>query len=116
MANTMTIEEFKSLLSHGKVYFGYYKVHYYTRAAVGTTNPELIPEDKLPKGTGSSRKANPGIVKYYDLEKQAWRSFVFENLICVGKKFVVDNETMNASEVAEVERTVEEVVEKMEAE
>ena len=50
MANTMTIEEFKSLLSHGKVYFGYYKVHYYTRAAVGTTNPELIPEDKLPKG------------------------------------------------------------------
>ena len=113
MANTMTIEEFKSLLSQGKVYFGYYKVHYYTRAAVGTTNPELIPEDKLPKGTGSSRKANPGIVKYYDLEKQAWRSFVFENLICVGKNLVDDKETMNASEV---ERIVEEVVEKMEAE
>lgn len=116
MANTMTIEEFKSLLSQGKVYFGYYKVHYYTRAAVGTTNPELIPEDKLPKGTGSSRKANPGIVKYYDLEKQAWRSFVFENLICVGKNLVDDNETMNACEVAEVERIVEEVAEKMEAE
>ena len=116
MANAMTIEEFKSLLSQGKVYFGYYKVHYYTRAAVGTTNPELIPGDKLPKGTGSSRKANPGIVKYYDLEKQAWRSFVFENLICVGKNLVVDKETMNTCEVAEAERAAEEVVEKMEAE
>lgn len=116
MANTMTIEEFKGLLSHGKVYFSYYKVHYYTRAAVGTTNPELIPEDKLPKGTSSSRKANPGIVKYYDLEKQAWRSFVFENLICVGKNLVVDKETMNASEVVEVERIVEEVAEKMKVE
>ena len=116
MANTMTIEKFKSLLSHGKVYFGYYKVHCYAIAAVGTTNPELIPEDKLPKGTDSSRKANPGIVKYYDLEKQAWRSFMFENLIYVGKNLVDDKETMNACEVAEVERTVEEVAEKMEAE
>ena len=53
MVNTMTIEEFKSLLSQGKDYFGYYKVHYYTRAAVGTTNQELIPDDKLPNGTGS---------------------------------------------------------------
>ena len=41
---------------------------------------------------------------------------MFENLICVGKNLVDDKETMNACEVAEVERIVEEVVEKMEAE
>jgi hypothetical protein len=42
------------------------------RVAVGTLNESIIPEDMLPKDASANSKGNN--LKYFDLEKNAWRS------------------------------------------
>lgn len=46
-----------------------------------TTNPENIPEDDLPMGTGNRAPTDPHLFKVYDLEKSGWRSFREERVI-----------------------------------
>ena len=70
------IKDFKNALKNGVVYFEYVKKDGTIREAKGTTNESLIPESDIPKGE-STRKYTPNdnVTKYYDLEKNGWRSF-----------------------------------------
>jgi len=75
---------FLDMLRKGIVKFAFVKVEKLTgikslRHARGTLHPELIPEDKKPKGT-SERKPNWGTMAYFDLDKMEWRSFSLPNL------------------------------------
>lgn len=45
------------------------------RRAVGTLHPSIVPATK-----GTSKAKPAAIVTYFDLERQAWRSFKAENL------------------------------------
>ena len=51
------------------------------REAVGTLNPELIPDEHKPKGGMESEIAFNGTFAYYDLTAGGWRSFRLENFI-----------------------------------
>ena len=51
------------------------------REAKGTTKTELIPETQLSSKTSRTYTPNPNVVKYFDIEKEGWRSFNEENFI-----------------------------------
>jgi hypothetical protein len=57
-----------------KVAFSYIKDDGTLRHAIGTTNPDLMPKDKRPKGT-SKRKPHPELINYYDFHSNSWASF-----------------------------------------
>ena len=40
-----------------------------------TLNMSSVPEDKMPKGTGSNNGDVSEIIKVYDIENEGWRSF-----------------------------------------
>jgi hypothetical protein len=68
----ITQEELKyNLRGYVPVTFSYRKSNGEIRIATGTLNPSLIPEGKMPKETGKNMGAN---LKYFDLEKESWRS------------------------------------------
>jgi len=75
------IEKIREYLRTGLVSFSYTKVNGDCRTALGTTNPILIPADKMPK---SANEPDPGehlgIIIYYDLYANGWRSFYFYSL------------------------------------
>lgn len=73
-----SIENLKELMRNGIVSFKYQKVNGEFREAKGTLNLDNIPEDQHPKGVGES---NDDIVKYYDVEKESWRSFRSDSFI-----------------------------------
>jgi hypothetical protein len=49
------------------------------RAMRATKNISLLPEDAIPKNTIIEKEDSP--IRVYDLDKNGWRSFNFENLI-----------------------------------
>ena len=50
-----------------------------------TLNSSEIPQDKQPKPSADSVGAtNPSLIKAFDVEKQAWRSFYVDSVISVG--------------------------------
>lgn len=70
---TLTREQIIETLKSGIVNFKYIKKDGTERIANGTRNMEFIEtQDATPKGTGVERT---GVITYYDLEKQSWRSF-----------------------------------------
>lgn len=70
---TLTREQIIETLSNGIVNFKYIKKDDTERIANGTRHTEFIEaQDAAPKGTGVERE---GVITYYDLEKQSWRSF-----------------------------------------
>ena len=77
----MTPRGFKKVLRYNAtpVKFKYKKKDGSIREAVGTTNFDLVPEEHQPKLADA--RAAEGLVKYYDTEKNGWRSAVEENLI-----------------------------------
>ena len=50
------------------------------REARGTLNFDMIPKESTPKGTQTWEDPDD-IVKYWDLDKEAWRSFRWEQFI-----------------------------------
>ena len=73
-------------LQHGEVDFVFKKVDGSRRAAVGTTNLDLVPQDLWPKDMTSVEESNDkqkdmGVVRFFDCEKGAWRSCKVENII-----------------------------------
>ena len=76
------IEKIRDYLRTGLVSFSYAKVNGDCRTALGTTNPLLIPADKMPKSAADPdlSKERLGIITYYDLDKDGWRSFYFYSL------------------------------------
>lgn len=77
----MKLEDLKKLMQSQVVEFSYIKKDGTTRTAHGTTNLDLVEEfgqDKLPKGTGTEPN---GVTRYFDVDKEAWRSFQNESYI-----------------------------------
>lgn len=71
----------KEHLSKGVVNFSFAKVDTgEVREAKGTLELSAIPAELHPKGTGKHPETT-NTVKYYDLDKQGWRSFDIANLI-----------------------------------
>lgn len=66
-------DAFISDLNSGVVTFTYQKINGETREARGTLVQNLLPTHHRTKS--SSRKKNPNIICYYDLNSQGWRSF-----------------------------------------
>lgn len=73
------IENFKSALKERVVEFEFIKKDGTIRKAKGTNKIELIPESQLSTGTGRKYTENPNVTKYFDIEKEGWRSFNNEN-------------------------------------
>ena len=64
-------------LNEGRVTFTYRKADGTTRKATGTTNNSLIPAAAQATSTNTDASAQ---VRYYDLDRNGWRSFVRANL------------------------------------
>lgn len=75
------IKSFKEALKSGVVNFKFNKKDGTVREAKGTTNSELIPETQLSNRTPRTYTPNPNVVKYFDTEKEGWRSFNEDNFI-----------------------------------
>ena len=95
------LEDIRTDLRNGYVHFTYVKADGSHRVALGTLNPALIPADKMPKdGMSDSAIAyrdnrdRLGLVAYYDLNQDGWRSFYFFSLLETGYHAVTlrDNE------------------------
>lgn len=81
ISKALLVEQLKAKLRSGRIVkFAYLKSNGDVRIAYGTTYPDFI-RDKV-CGWGESRE-NFATTAYYDLEKGAWRSFRWENLIAV---------------------------------
>jgi hypothetical protein len=60
-------------LNEGRVTFTYRKADGTTRQATGTTKTDLIPESV--RGKTNPNTETSATVRYYDLDRNAWRSF-----------------------------------------
>jgi hypothetical protein len=79
-AKAMMIQELKNKLYNGVAHFLYTKKNGEIREAWGTTNPTLAA--KYTNGRGCSREMY-ATTAYFDIEKSAWRSFRWENIVKV---------------------------------
>ena len=74
-----TEEAIKERLSSGDVHFTYLKKDGTEREAYGTRNLDIITlQGAIPSGNGSEKG---GVIAYYDLDSQGWRSFRIENFV-----------------------------------
>ena len=68
----INVDEFKETLRNNVVKFTFTKVDGTEREAIGTTRTrDLIYYNAMPSGKW---KSNPGVITYFDLEKESWRS------------------------------------------
>ena len=75
----MTATEIKQTLASGVVNFKYTKKDGSERIASGTRHMDFIKtQGAEPKGTGTEKI---GVITYYDLDKEAWRSFREESFV-----------------------------------
>lgn len=74
------MENFKKELKNRVVTFKYNKKDGSVREAKGTTNLELIPSECRPN-PHSSYTVNESTTRYYDVEKNGWRSFVNDSFV-----------------------------------
>lgn len=80
-----THQEIKKMLKENKSLVFYFKKKDGTiRKAIGTLNPEII--EKMTTNftkNGYVPREIPNVQRYFDLEKNAWRSFNVDNFINV---------------------------------
>lgn len=62
--------------------FEFRKVDGSVRLSTGTVSPKFIPGHLIPDGIHPHKK-NVNTQAYYDIDKQAWRSYKRENLIAL---------------------------------
>lgn len=84
--NTPSIQESETfrkwLIEHlhlGEVTVGFTKKDGEFRSMKCTLSENLIPQDKMPKGTGT-RKTSETTQSVFDVNKQEWRSFLWANV------------------------------------
>lgn len=75
------LKEFKEALKEGKVTFTYKKVNGEVREALGTLNGKFSNTLESYKTKNENQKTTPGVIKYFDLNSDGWRSFKEENFI-----------------------------------
>lgn len=82
MANfkTTDLTEFDKMLREGVVDFEFVKKDGSVRQAKGTLLAEHLPAPKA-DSDGTSRKTSENVMVYFDMEKQAFRSFVKESFV-----------------------------------
>lgn len=73
---TTSLDEFSNMLHEGIVEFEFIKKDGTVRSAKGTLEPSHLPPAKPVDGDAVPRKKNESVFVYYDLEKNAFRSFV----------------------------------------
>lgn len=78
MKKTVTISVLKSMLSEGNVKFSYKKINGETREAIGTTNKQALDLADVTFSADLCRAGEEKSVRYYDVEKNAWRSLSVE--------------------------------------
>lgn len=79
------MKDIKNLLENGVVTFTFKKANGEFRTATGTRvlDPEVAigyTSADAPKG---ERSASPGVIPYWDLDKQAWRSLREDSLVLI---------------------------------
>ena len=79
-AKSMMIDGLKRQMREGIAPFIYQKKHAELREAWGTTNRSLV--QKHVNGNGDSRERY-ATTAYFDVERGAWRSFRWENIVAV---------------------------------
>ncbi len=65
-------QELRIKLSEGTVQFAFKKIDGTLRTAIGTTNMTTVPQEHHPSGRGG--ESSLASVRYFDIEKGAWRS------------------------------------------
>lgn len=75
---TKDLQEFNEMLRNGIVEFEFIKKDGTVRQAKGTLVAEHLP---APKADATPHKKNDGVLVYYDLDKQSFRSFVKESFV-----------------------------------
>ena len=78
---TTSLDEFNDMLHKGIVEFEFIKKDGTVRSAKGTLEPTLLPPPKTDSEVAVPRKKNESVLVYYDLEKNAFRSFVKESFL-----------------------------------
>lgn len=79
----MDISDLRKALYEGIVIFQFQKIDGTLREARGTTCPDLVPSDDVPKGTRTpEQKAayRRQTVAFYDIDRKAWRSMRIETI------------------------------------
>ena len=75
----MTTEQLKETLKDGTFQFQYTKKDGSVRTATGTRNLTLLEYyGATPNGNGPEKE---GVITYYDIDANGWRSFITENFI-----------------------------------
>ena len=72
----MDINDLRKALNEGVVLFQFQKKDGTLRDARGTTCPDLIPSDNMPKGKRTPEQQAAFLrqtVAFYDIDKKAWR-------------------------------------------
>lgn len=79
----MNKQEFIKMLGAGSVNFAFIKKDGTLRSALGTLNMELIPSEGRQFATPADeqRQSPDHIIKYFDMEKLAWRSATVSSII-----------------------------------
>ena len=77
---SLLIDTLKAKLRSGVAHFVYFNKDGSLREAWGTTNPTLAA--KYTNGRGCNREMY-ATTAYFDIEKSAWRSFRWENIVKV---------------------------------
>ena len=65
------------------VTFEYIKNDGSIRHSIGTLSVSQIPAQQIPSGRGAGRTKNSNAQTYYDMDKNAWRSFKRANLVSI---------------------------------
>lgn len=79
----MNIPDLKKALYEGVVLFEFVKKDGTLRHARGTTCPDLVPADNMPKGRRTPEQQalyNRQNVAFYDIDKKAWRSMRIDTI------------------------------------
>ena len=79
-AKAMMVENVKNQMRNGVAHFVYMKKSGELREAFGTTSKALV--ERYINGNGISRE-HFATTAYFDVEKAAWRSFRWENIVAV---------------------------------
>ena len=79
----MNVNDLRKALYEGIVIFQFQKIDGTLREARGTTCPDLVPTDDVPKGARTpEQKAayRAKTVAFYDIDRKAWRSMRIETI------------------------------------
>ncbi len=76
--NSWQNEYLKAALQKGIVSVTFVKKDSSERRMECTLKPELLPQEEIKEQT---REPNPNVLKVWDLEKNAWRSFRYDSIL-----------------------------------